>query len=175
MEDMFRPQDDRYILSEVVDKYIYGYPWHLPDGTISRPLTWLNEGFLEPHGTAVWIDDMFMGTAVLVEWAKLTGDAQHLQYAGEQILRMSEYLYRGQYEHREEEWDGLIHHGYNFWTNHLSCCKWGRGNGWAFIAITEALVAAEELHIKSKLTEVKYILIEHICFLGGERIIRLEA
>ena len=25
---------DRYVVSEVVEKYIYGYPWHLPDGTI---------------------------------------------------------------------------------------------------------------------------------------------
>ena len=53
------PQEDMYILSEV----------HI----------WLS---LQPHGTAVWIDDMFMGTAVLVEWAKLTGEVEHLEYAG---------------------------------------------------------------------------------------------
>ena len=23
-------EDDLYIVKEVVDKYIYGYPWHLP-------------------------------------------------------------------------------------------------------------------------------------------------
>ena len=147
MADLYQPEEDMYILSEVVDKYIYGYPWHLPDGTISRPLTWMDEGFLEPHGTAVWVDDMFMGTAVLVEWAKLTGDGEHLEYAGQQVKRMTEYLYRAEHE------DGLLHHGYNFWTDDLSCCKWGRGNGWAFIAVTEVLQAAQEMDVQSELMD----------------------
>ena len=30
-------------------RYIYGYPWHLPDGTISRWISWPAEGFLEPR------------------------------------------------------------------------------------------------------------------------------
>ena len=34
MPDKFDPAKDRYVLSEVVQKYIYGYPWHLQDGTI---------------------------------------------------------------------------------------------------------------------------------------------
>ena len=139
MSDLYSQEQDLYILSEVVDKYIYGYPWHLPDGTISRPITWLSEGFLEPHGTGVWVDDMFMGTAVLVEWAKITGDVEYLEYACWQLKRITEYLYR------EEHEDGLLHHGYNFWTGDLSCCKWGRGNGWAFIAMTEVLEAGQKM------------------------------
>jgi len=136
MPSLFSPEQDSYILSETVEKYIYGYPWHLPDGTISRPITWLSEGFLEPHSTGVWVDDMFMGTAVLVEWAKLTRDSHSLSYAVQQVLGMASYL---------ENSDGLLHHGYNYWTGHLSCCLWARGNGWAFTALTGVLTAAEEI------------------------------
>ena len=34
-------------------QYIYGYPWHLEDGTISRPITWPEVGFLSPRGGGV--------------------------------------------------------------------------------------------------------------------------
>ena len=42
--------DDLYIMSETVDKYILGYPWHLEDGTISRPYSWNDEGLIELQG-----------------------------------------------------------------------------------------------------------------------------
>ena len=41
---------DLYIMSETVEKYILGYPWHLEDGTISRPYSWNNEGLVELQG-----------------------------------------------------------------------------------------------------------------------------
>jgi hypothetical protein len=56
-------------------RYIYGYPWHLPDGTISRPITWPEEGLVDPRGGGVWVDDMYMGTALLVQQALLTQDS----------------------------------------------------------------------------------------------------
>ena len=34
-------------------QYIYGYPWHLEDATISRPITWPEVGFLSPRGGGV--------------------------------------------------------------------------------------------------------------------------
>ena len=36
-------------------RYIYGYPWHLPDGTISRWISWPAEGFLEPRALTGWL------------------------------------------------------------------------------------------------------------------------
>ena len=42
--------DDLYVMSETVEKYILGYPWHLEDGTISRPYSWNNEGLVELQG-----------------------------------------------------------------------------------------------------------------------------
>ena len=31
-----------------VERYVYGYPNHLGDGTVSRGISWFGEGFLEP-------------------------------------------------------------------------------------------------------------------------------
>jgi hypothetical protein len=36
--------DERYVITEVVNQFIYGYPWRLEDGTISRNTTWPAEG-----------------------------------------------------------------------------------------------------------------------------------
>ena len=57
---------------------------------------------------------------------------EHLRYAGNQILGLSHYLTR----------DSWIHHGYNYYPDHLSCCVWARGNGWASLAMSEFLQAA---------------------------------
>jgi hypothetical protein len=38
--------DDRYVISEVVEQFIYGYPWRLEDGTISRNTTWPAQGWV---------------------------------------------------------------------------------------------------------------------------------
>ena len=37
------------LMSISYSRYLYGYPWHLPDGTISRWISWPAEGFLEPR------------------------------------------------------------------------------------------------------------------------------
>ena len=44
----FDPADDLYVVKETVERYVYGYPNHLDDGTISRGISWFGEGFLEP-------------------------------------------------------------------------------------------------------------------------------
>ena len=50
---------DLYIMSETVEKYILGYPWHLEDGTISRPYSWNNEGLVELQGQVSNLDFNF--------------------------------------------------------------------------------------------------------------------
>jgi len=141
LTDLWNPEEDLWIVREVVERYIYGYPWHLPDGTISRWISWPSEGFLEPRALTVWVDDMFMGTALLAAWSRISGEVEHLQYAARQVVRLTEYLHRG------ESKDGLLHHGFNYWTGHISCCKWARGNGWAFLATTELLNTAKQLEV----------------------------
>ena len=38
--------------------------------------------------TAVWVDDMFMGTALLAAWSRISGEVEHLQYAARQVPDM---------------------------------------------------------------------------------------
>ena len=42
--------DDIYVMEETVKNYIFGYPWHLEDETISRPYSWPAEGLVELTG-----------------------------------------------------------------------------------------------------------------------------
>ena len=48
--DPERSSKDLYIMEETVKNYIYGYPWHLDDKTLSRPYSWPSEGLLEVTG-----------------------------------------------------------------------------------------------------------------------------
>ena len=76
---------DQYVVSEVVEKYIYGYPWHLPDGTIrytcrstfmgigssTNPKGLINERQILDVATVVWNDwrqraEMFTQELVIV-------------------------------------------------------------------------------------------------------------
>lgn len=51
--EAFSLDDDLYIVDKVVRDYIYGWKYHLDDGTISRPVSWLDEGYVEVHGEVV--------------------------------------------------------------------------------------------------------------------------
>ena len=51
--------------------------------------TWFN------YGVTVWVDDMFMGTALLAAWSRISGEVEHLDYAAGQVVfwtRMSSYI-----------------------------------------------------------------------------------
>lgn len=72
------------------------------------------------HAQGIWVDDMFMGTALATEWGTLSGDQSHVLWAAEQVIAINNYLVVDE--------DGLYHHGFNNYTGHISCCKWARGN-----------------------------------------------
>ena len=48
-----RRANDLYIMEQTVKQYIYGYPWHLEDSTLSRPYSWASEGLVEPTGKVI--------------------------------------------------------------------------------------------------------------------------
>ncbi|XP_059090012.1 uncharacterized protein LOC131885847 [Tigriopus californicus] len=136
-ESSYSTQNDMFLIQEVVDKYIYGYPYHLEDGTISRPISWFDEGFLELHGKALWVDDMSMGTSLATSLSLLTGNVSYVLTSVQQLLQFHDYLFDVE--------ENLYFHGYNDYSDHLSCCKWARGNGWAFLSKMETLQAMEDL------------------------------
>ena len=41
--------------------------------------------------------------------------------------------------------DGVYHHGYNYYNKTVSCCKWGRANGWLMLSKLELLLAASAI------------------------------
>lgn len=82
------------------------------------------------------MDDMYMGTAVLISFSLLSGEEEHLLRAGEQIVGTARHLTGDR---------RLLQHGYSHYTGHLSCCRWARGNGWAVLATSDYLLAATEL------------------------------
>jgi len=112
-----------------------------PRRVISRPITWLDEGFLDMRGGGVWVDDMNMGTSLLIEHSLISGDTVHLEAAGFQLIHIANLL--------QDTYSGLMKHGYHYWTNHHSCCFWGRGNGWAIVAFTEFLAAADQIQLET--------------------------
>ena len=151
---------DVAIVRAVVDDYVLRYPMRLADGTYSRPIDWWSAGFfswdsragarpLGRHavsrdilflfclfcvfGRAVWVDDAYMGTGAAVAAAALTGNVSYAVFAAQQAL-----LFDG---HLRDPADGLYYHGLDNDTGVHSCCKWGRGNGWALVAAAEALGA----------------------------------
>ena len=91
---------------------------------------------------------MYMGTAVLISYSRLTGERQHLLEAGHQLVRTAGHLSGGSGGSGGR--GRLLQHGYSHYTGHLSCCRWARGNGWAVLAITDFLTAATELDILSE-------------------------
>lgn len=117
--------NDLYIMEETVKKYIEGYPWHLKDGTISRPYSWPSEGLLELTGQALWVDDILMGTLLMSELAFHTRNQSYALQAATDILKLQTYLL-------DEGEEFVLRHGFNQRTGHHSCCKWARGNNTRF-------------------------------------------
>ena len=37
------------------------------------------------YAATVWVDDMFMGTALLAAWSRISGQLEHLHFAAEQV------------------------------------------------------------------------------------------
>lgn len=111
--------EDLYIIQETVTRYIDGYPWHLKDGTISRPYSWPSEGLLELTGQALWVDDILMGTLLKSELAYHTLNQSYALQAASDILKLQFYLV--------DKDVFVLRHGYNHRTGHQSCCRWARG------------------------------------------------
>ena len=72
---------------------------------------------------ALWVDDMFMGTALTTAWSLYTGDPTHVLESTKQLLALHDYLVVAD----DVGQDALFHHGFNAYNGHISCCKWGRG------------------------------------------------
>ena len=126
---------DATIVSRVITQYLIKFPHRLGDGTFGRKYGWP----AEPAGTDtfLWSDDMYMGLTLIARAAALSKDENLAQFTALQVVAFVRYL--------QDPVDGLLTHGANAASQHRSCCKWGRSNGWALMAQVEVLAAMQGL------------------------------
>ncbi len=96
--------------------------WNLPANAKSDEKAWTDQGYT--WQTRVWIDDMFMITAVQVQAYRATGDRKYIDRAAKEMVF---YLDKIQLE------NGLFYH-----SPETPFC-WGRGNGWMAVGMAELL------------------------------------
>jgi hypothetical protein len=123
---------DMAIANLTADHYILQWPKRLADGTFSRQTggDWPGENSTKV-GSFVWGDDQTMGTVLVARMAPLF---KRVDYAAEVTRQQIGFAAR-----LRDPKDGLNYHGYNDKDGHVSCCKWGRANGWGMLGHAEAL------------------------------------
>jgi rhamnogalacturonyl hydrolase YesR len=101
----------------------------LPDGTLARP---------RPVKTAIWIDDAYMSVPFLAQMGKATGDRKYFDDAARQVIGMSARLFNRD--------NGLFDHSWFADMDDDARFYWGRGGGWAMMAMAELLSVMPEPH-----------------------------
>ena len=96
--------------------------WTLPDNAKPEEKAFADNGY--SWQTRIWIDDMFMITAVQSQAYRATGDRKYIERAAKEMVL---YLDKIQLE------NGLFYHSPDA---HFS---WARGNGWMAVGMAEML------------------------------------
>ncbi|MGD0340228.1 MAG: glycoside hydrolase family 88 protein [Bacteroidales bacterium] len=116
-------KDQRYLKTgqRLADKQ-----WDTPSGNTVSPDAWrfYNKG-LTPQ-TRLWIDDMYMITAVQVQAYRATGDKKYIDRAAREMVLYIDSLQRP---------NGLFYHAPDV------PFFWGRGNGWMAAGMSELLLS----------------------------------
>lgn len=112
-------KDDKYL--QLGLKYADGQ-WALPDNASQTEREWHEDGY--SWQTRLWIDDMFMITALQAQAYLATGDEKYIERTAREMVL---YLDRLQRE------NGLFFHAPS------APFFWGRGNGWMAVGMTEVL------------------------------------
>ncbi len=103
--------------------------WQLPENATKEQKEWADQGY--SWQTRIWIDDMFMITAVQAQAFRATGDQKYIDRAAKEMVL---YLDKIQLE------NGLFYHSPE---THFS---WGRGNGWMAAGMAEILRSLPKNH-----------------------------
>ena len=96
--------------------------WELPADPNPTEQKWHNKGF--SWQTRLWIDDMFMITAVQAQAYLVTGDRKYIDRAAEEMVLYLDEIQRD---------NGLFYHAPD------APFFWGRGNGWMAVGMAELL------------------------------------
>ncbi|MGQ1889001.1 glycoside hydrolase family 88/105 protein [Thermophagus sp. OGC60D27] len=96
--------------------------WNLPEDATLQQRQWSEKGY--SWQTRIWIDDMFMITAVQAQAFLATGDKKYIDRAAKEMV-----LYLDEIQLK----NGLFYH-----SPEAPFC-WGRGNGWMAVGMAELL------------------------------------
>src|SRR5690606_23536656 len=96
--------------------------WILPDDATPEQKKWADKGYT--WQTRIWIDDMFMITAVQAQAFRATNESRYIDRAAKEMV-----LYLDEIQLN----NGLFYHSPEA---HFS---WGRGNGWMAVGMAEIL------------------------------------
>lgn len=96
--------------------------WILPDNPRGEEQKWHDKGY--SWQTRLWIDDMFMITAVQAQAYLVTGDKKYMDRAVNEMVLYLDNIQRP---------NGLFYHAPN------APFFWGRGNGWMAVGMAEML------------------------------------
>ena len=103
--------------------------WQLPGNAKPEEKAWADKGYT--WQTRIWIDDMFMITAVQAQAFRATGDRKYIDRAAKEMLL---YLDKIQLP------NGLFYHSPE------TPFSWGRGNGWMAAGMAEILRSLPKNH-----------------------------
>ena len=117
--------DEKAVIARIADWVVHKQD-RLPDGTLWRS---------KEMGGTVWPDDLYMGGVFLVHYGLYTRDQKYIDDAASNIIDQAAL---------EQDHDGLWFHGYFMKEKKHAPFKWGRGNGWAMVAMVEDLSAMPE-------------------------------
>lgn len=114
-----RKKEDRYkdLGMQYADRQ-----WILPSNPTQTQLDWYNSGY--SWQTRLWIDDMFMITALQAQAYLITGDEKYIERSAREMVLYLDRLQRD---------NGLFYHATN------APFFWGRGNGWFAVGMAEVL------------------------------------
>jgi rhamnogalacturonyl hydrolase YesR len=113
-------------LKSVIDRfadYVSNKQFRLPDGTLARN---------RPFPDSLWLDDAYMGTSLLSQMGKMTGQRKYLDDAAKQLKQFHHYLF-------VPETKLFTHGGVPATLAAQPRYYWGRANGWYFVALADLL------------------------------------
>ena len=79
----------------------------------------------------MWADDLFMSCPFLVRYAALKGDKKFAKEVVDQLLGFKKRLWMAD--------EKIMSHIFFLDTNEPNLVPWGRGNGWVYVSLTDAL------------------------------------
>jgi len=125
-----RKADPRYRETiDVVADYISHKQMRMADGTLARP---------RPQPISLWVDDFYMSIPFLAQMGRLTGDLRYFDDAAKQVFQMSERLFDRSKALYDHSWFANNEPDPRFY--------WGRGAGWALMAMAELLSVLPDEH-----------------------------